>query len=89
MATLIAQCQNRYEYVLIDTTPLAIAADAPILGKIADGVVLVTRPGLSDSINSKVAKEYLDQSGQNIMGIVVNGVLRENEPHSYYSHEEK
>ena len=89
MYTLIEQYQNHYEYVIIDTPPLAISADAPILGKIADGVILVTRPGLADSINAKLTKEYLDQSGQNIMGIVVNGVLRENEPHSYYYHEKK
>ncbi len=89
MAALIEQCKNKYDYVFIDTPPLAIAADAPILGKIADGVLIVTRPGLADAINSKFAKEYLDQSGQNILGIVVNGVLTENEPHSYYHHKDK
>jgi capsular exopolysaccharide synthesis family protein len=88
MAALIGQCPTEYEYVIIDTPPIAIAADATIIGKIADGVLLVTRPGLADAINSKVAKEYIDQSCENILGLVVNGVLPENEPYSYYYHQE-
>lgn len=88
MATLIGQCPKQYDYVIIDTPPLAIAADASIIGKMADGVLLVTRPGLADSISSKSAKEYLDQADINILGIVVNGVLLRNEPHSYYHYAE-
>ncbi len=84
MAALIKQCPRQYEYVIIDTPPLVIAADATILGKIADGLVLVTRPGIADSINSKLVKQRMDQSEQNILGIVINGVLPENEPCSYY-----
>ncbi|HCF26829.1 MAG TPA: hypothetical protein DEV81_06390, partial [Cyanobacteria bacterium UBA11049] len=53
------------------------------LGKIADGVIVVTRPRIADSINSKQAKESLDRSGQNIIGIVVNGVSSEKEFHRY------
>jgi capsular exopolysaccharide synthesis family protein len=83
IAGLIRQCRNKYDYVIFDTPPLAVTADAHILGKIADGVMLVTRPSIADSINSKQAKESLDGSGQNIVGIVVNGVIPEKEFHSY------
>lgn len=86
MAAVIEQWQNQYDYVIVDTPPLAIAADASMLGKIADGVLLLTRPGLADAINCKLAKEYLDHSSHNILGIVVNGVIPENEPYSYYYH---
>ena len=83
MAALIKQCRNKYDYVIFDTPPLAVTADAHILGKIADGVMVVTRPRIADSINSKHAKESLDRSGQNIIGIVVNGVNSEKEFHRY------
>ena len=88
IATLIEQCPNKYDYVIIDTPSLATAADASLLGKMADGLVIVTRLGLADSIKSKFAKEYLDQSDLNILGIVVNGVRPENEPYSYYHYAE-
>lgn len=84
IAVLLNQWVEQYDYIIIDTPPLAITADACVLGKMADGVLLVTRPGLADSITAKLTKEYLEQSGQNILGIVVNGVLPANEPHSYY-----
>ncbi len=83
MAALIKQLGNKYDYVIFDTPPLAATVDANILGKIADGVMIVTRPSIVDSINSKQAKESLDRSGQNIVGVVVNGVIPDNEFHSY------
>lgn len=83
MDALIRQCRNKYDYVIFDTPPLAVTADAHILGKTADGVMVVARPSIADSINSKHAKENLDRSGQNIVGIVVNGVMPEQEFHSY------
>lgn len=84
IGVFIEQCPKKYDYVIIDTPPLAISADANILAKFADGVILVTRPGVADAISSKVVKEQLDQSGQNILGIVINGVFVDNEPYRYY-----
>lgn len=84
MAAFIKQCPKEYDYVIIDTPPLAISADANILSKVADGVIIVTRPGVADAISSKVVKERLDQSGQNILGIVINGVFADKEPYRYY-----
>jgi len=64
--------------------PLAGIADAPILGKMADGILLVVRPRVVDSANAKAAKEFLARSGQNVLGLVANGVIIKNEPDSYF-----
>jgi Mrp family chromosome partitioning ATPase len=37
-----------------------------------------------DSASAIAAKELLDQSGQNVLGMVINGVNPENEPDSYF-----
>jgi capsular exopolysaccharide synthesis family protein len=84
MASLIDTCCSEYDYVLIDTPPLAVAADALILGKIADGILVVARPGVVDSGSANSAKAALEQSDQNILGLAVNGVIPDNEPNSYY-----
>jgi len=47
---------------------LSIAVDAPILGKMADGILMVVRPGVVDSGSAASAKEFLKQSGQNVLG---------------------
>ncbi|MTJ50802.1 polysaccharide biosynthesis tyrosine autokinase [Dolichospermum sp. UHCC 0259] len=84
MATLMANFSDKYDFVIVDTPALNVAADAVTLGQMADGVLLVVRPGVVDSVNATLAKELLAKSGQNVLGQVVNGVIMKNEPHSYY-----
>lgn len=87
MASLIEVFSSNYDFVIIDTPSLNIAADAPILGKMADGILLVVRPGVVDSASAAAAQEFLEQSGQNVLGMVVNGAISNNKPYSYYSKE--
>ncbi|HEY9670754.1 MAG TPA: polysaccharide biosynthesis tyrosine autokinase [Waterburya sp.] len=84
MAALIEDCSSHYDFVIVDAPSLSVAADAPVLGRMADGVLLVVRPGVVDSVSATSAKEVLKQSGQNVLGLVVNGVVPAREPHSYY-----
>ena len=84
MAALMANFSDKYDFVIVDTPALTVAADAVTLGQMADGVLLVVRPGVVDSVNATFAKELLAKSGQNVLGQVVNGVIIKNEPHSYY-----
>jgi capsular exopolysaccharide synthesis family protein len=84
MASLIETFSKKYDFVIVDTPPLAGIADAPILGKMADGILLVVRPRVVDSANAKAAKEFLARSGQNVLGLVANGVIIKNEPDSYF-----
>ena len=81
MTALMEQFRPQYDYIIFDTPPIAATADAHILGRIADGVLLVTRPSIADAVSSKLAKESLDRCGHNILGIVVNAVRSENQPY--------
>jgi Mrp family chromosome partitioning ATPase len=85
MAGLIEKFAQNYDFVIIDTPSLNVAADAPMLGKMADGILLVVRPGVVDSASAAAAKEFLEQSGQKVLGQVVNGVTSENKPYTYYA----
>lgn len=84
MASLIEYFSKTYDFVIIDAPPLILAADALTLGKMTDGVLLVARPGAVDSTSTAAAKESLERSGQNVLGLVVNGVILENESDSYF-----
>jgi capsular exopolysaccharide synthesis family protein len=84
MASLIETFSKNYDFVIVDTSPLAGVADAPILGKMADGILLVVRPRVVDYPKAKAAKEFLVNSGQNVLGLVANGVTPKNEPDSYF-----
>lgn len=84
MAKLMEIFAANYDFVIVDAPSLNVAADAATLGQMADGVLLVVRPGVVDSVNAAFAKEVLEKSGQNVLGQVVNGVIPKNEPYSYY-----
>lgn len=84
MASLIEIFSANYDFTIIDTPSLRVDAEAQVLGKKSDGVLLVVRPGVVDSASAALAKEFLQQSGQNVLGQVINGVILENEPYSYY-----
>ncbi|MCL1463442.1 GumC family protein [Argonema galeatum] len=84
MASLIEDFSKNYNFVIIDTPPIVLVADALSLGKTTDGILLVVRPGVVDTVSATACKEFLVQSGQKLLGLVVNGVIIENEPDSYF-----
>ncbi|MBD2139653.1 polysaccharide biosynthesis tyrosine autokinase [Anabaena sp. FACHB-1237] len=72
MTDLITNFSREYDLIIIDTPAMNMTADAAILGQIADGILLVVRLGIVDSINAIAAKELLSKSGQNVLGQVIN-----------------
>jgi len=83
MAALMQEFSQSYDFVIIDTPPLVLVSDVIPLGRAADGVLLVVRPGLIDAASAVTAKDLLSQSGLEVLGLVTNGVMAKNEPDSY------
>lgn len=84
MAELIKHASENYDYVVIDAPPILMAADALILGKLANGILMVSRPGVVDANSLVKTKNLLEQSGQNVLGFVANGIILKNESDSYF-----
>ncbi|MEH2284443.1 MAG: polysaccharide biosynthesis tyrosine autokinase [Nostoc sp.] len=84
MVTLISNFGRDYDLVIFDTPPLSGIADAAVLSTLTDGILLVVRPGVVDLNSANAAKEFLTQSGQKVLGIVINGVNTKNEPNNYF-----
>ncbi len=87
MASLMAIFSQDYDYVIFDTPSLAgtadslaATADAGVLGKMADGLLLVVQPGVVDLDSATMAKSLLLRFGVNILGMVANGVDVQNIP---------
>ena len=86
MASLIETFSENYDLVILDTPALMGMADAAILGKMLDGLLLVVRPGVVDSIGAAAAKEFLVQTNQPVLGLVANGAPTDNEREGYFYH---
>ncbi len=87
MTTLIDMLSENFDYIIFDTPSLTGNADAAVLGKMVDGVLVVSRPGLVDSKSALAAKSLLTRAEVNIMGLIVNAVdVRQyGENNFYYS----
>ncbi|MCA1992757.1 MAG: polysaccharide biosynthesis tyrosine autokinase [Coleofasciculus sp. S288] len=84
MTSLVESFAQEYDFVIIDAPPLLVAADALTLGKMTDGMLLVVRPGIIDSASANKTKELLQQSGLNVLGLVINGVIKEHESDRFF-----
>jgi polysaccharide biosynthesis transport protein len=74
VSSLIAEVAQDYDFVIIDAPPLTAVPDGLVLGKQADGMLLVVRPGVANTDSIRATKNQLENSGQKVLGIVVNGV---------------
>ena len=55
---LIRNAKKQYDYVIVDTTPLALVIDEAIVSSVTDGTVLVIEQG---RISFNFAKSIIDQ----------------------------
>jgi capsular exopolysaccharide synthesis family protein len=85
MKSLIQEASALYDFVIIDTPPILVAADALTVGSMVDGILLVSRPGVIDTNNARVAQEKLKMSHCNILGLIANGTIQRYETEDYFS----
>ena len=74
MSALITDQAQYYNYILLDTPPIASVVDALVLNPVTDGILLVARPGKLDRNGAQKALNALLQSESTVLGIVANGV---------------
>ncbi len=84
MADLIEEARQDYDFVIIDSPPLTAVTDPLIIGKFADGLLLVVRPGRVEYSALKSSKSLLNQSKVPVLGMAVNGVSEESGYGGYY-----
>ena len=81
----INRTRREYDLILIDAPPLPVTADVLTLGKLADGIVFVTRPGVVEHESANLAQEALATTKQKVLGMIVNGVKANDfTRHSYH-----
>ncbi|KAI9132691.1 polysaccharide biosynthesis tyrosine autokinase [Acaryochloris sp. CCMEE 5410] len=61
-----------YDFVIFDTSPLLDVVGTSALANMADGVLFVTNPTMTQSKELEIATEIINQFEPNIIGTVVN-----------------
>ncbi|MFN3692434.1 MAG: polysaccharide biosynthesis tyrosine autokinase, partial [Fervidobacterium sp.] len=90
MEEVIDELRNKYEKIVIDLPPILAAADALIISKLVDGLVLVVRAGKTQKPSLKIAYENIITSSAKLLGSVINaiGVKQMNYYYYYYYYTE-
>ncbi|PKM61484.1 MAG: capsular biosynthesis protein [Firmicutes bacterium HGW-Firmicutes-4] len=72
--TFIKQCRDDYDVILIDTPPVLSFADASIVSKVVDGVLLVVAANETKKATIIEAKKGLDKVGATVIGVILTKV---------------
>ena len=67
---ILEQFETFFDWIIIDTPPIFPLADTPLWMKLADGVLLVAREGVSEKKMLGKAVEVVDRS--TLLGVIVN-----------------
>jgi protein-tyrosine kinase len=81
---LLERLESEYDYVVIDTPPVLIAADTPIIGALADTSIIVVRAGRTAFDALEDARAAMVNGGAHLSGLVVNEVKRSGRYGRYY-----
>lgn len=83
MLEIIDDLKNNFEFILLDAPPALGIADARVLGRICDGILVVVMTGKTDRNAVLEVKEELERAGEKIIGFVLNGVDTTHRYHRY------
>ncbi len=86
---LIRRLRSSYDMVIIDAPPLLPVADASVLAKLADGVIIVVRHAKTTKDQVNEAINRLNQVGARLYGVVVNMVAKRAVGSYYYYYYEE
>jgi capsular exopolysaccharide synthesis family protein len=81
---LFNKLKEQYEKIIIDLPPVLAAADALIISKYTDGLVLVVRAGGTLKHSLKIALENIKTSSANLLGLVINDINEKSSNYYYY-----
>lgn len=85
MEKLLAQARETYDFVIMDSPPVLRVADARVLARLTDGVVLVVRSTTPRDVALR-AQAYIQSAGGWTLGAVLNSVDISADSGYYYSY---
>ena len=74
MDALFEELRKRYDYVLVDTTPVLLVTDAMLCSRFVDGYIFVCAQHYSKKKNIKAAVKALRDNNIEIIGLVMTAV---------------
>ncbi len=83
MHDFLEWANNEYDVIFIDTPPINVVADHPILAAHTGGVLLIARYKSTTYTDLETARENINKVGGTIFGVVINCVTEPNRTYGY------
>ena len=83
---LLAKFRKEFDMVIIDTPPMLQMPDARVMGRIADGVLLVFRAGQTTRDAAIAAGQRFSEDETRVVGTILNGWDPKRSPNGYYGY---
>ncbi|HBZ2629278.1 TPA: polysaccharide biosynthesis tyrosine autokinase [Klebsiella pneumoniae] len=84
MGEFLNWANEYYDMVILDTPPILAVTDAAVIGNYAGTTLLVARFELNTTKEMTIAFKRFDQSGINVKGCILNGIVKK--ASSYYGY---
>lgn len=85
--SLLDTLKKRYDYVLIDCTPVEVVADAAIIGKLVDMTLFIVRAGLLDKRMLFELEMIYSENKYTNLSVLLNGVDYDASKYGYNRYE--
>ncbi len=73
MKVLLDSMSNEFDFIVCDSPPLLPVADTRILCRLFDGVIVITKSGVTTYEMLERSRRLLDDMGARLLGLVING----------------
>lgn len=83
MSELLQVLEEYYDYIIIDTPPINVVADALIVAPKTDGLVMVIKQSVSTHEQLKKTLSSIEFANVKLLGTIMNGVKMDNKHYSY------
>lgn len=84
MVHLLEDLEQVYDLIIIDCPPVSVAADAQILGRMSDGMLMVVRQKKVNTSMLSIVKDSLEQAEVNVIGLALNCFTSDRSNYYYY-----
>ncbi|MBX0357733.1 CpsD/CapB family tyrosine-protein kinase [Halobacillus sp. Nhm2S1] len=84
MKEFIEEAKETYDMIIFDTPPVLAVTDSQVLANFVEGVLLVVRSKQTEKEAAVKAKEQLEQSKANLLGVVLNDQDLKSSNYYYY-----
>ncbi len=81
---MIAELRNHFDYIIVDSPPIMAVADAGILGRDTDGLLMVIQSGRTPKSVIAHANILFKQAGIKMLGYVLTNVEFQSADYRYY-----